>query len=97
MCQNYCDQIAAEKRKLTGLVEAGQGGSEAAAVCLKEIGELRARCQSAMLQHFEEVSRAMPPEQGPRYLEEMRRLTLGSHEQIEESMAGGKGNAHAHH
>jgi len=82
---------------LMELVEAGQGSTGAATACLEQIGTLRAQCQAAMLQHFEEVSRAMPPEQGPRYLEEMRRLTLGSHEQIEESMAGGKGDAHAHH
>jgi len=97
VCHGFCAQIAAEKVELAGLVEAGQGGSEAASECLNEIGRLRAQCQAAMLKHFEEVSRAMPPEQGPRYLEEMRRLTLGFHEEIEDSMAGNPGNAHAHH
>ena len=97
VCQRYCELIAAEKSVLKELVQAGQGGSEEASACLGEIGHLRAQCQAAMLKHFEEVSRVMPPDQGPRYLEEMRRLTLGSHEQIEDSMSGGEGDAHAHH
>ena len=54
---------------------------------LNELGELRAQCQAQMLQHFVDVSQAMPPEQGRRYLAEMKRLTLGSHEQIEQSMS----------
>ncbi len=40
-----------------------------------------------MLAHFYEVSQAMPPEQGRRYLAEMQRLTLGFHEQIENTMS----------
>ena len=31
-----------------------------------------------MLQHFLTVSQVMPPEQGQRYLAEMKRLTLGT-------------------
>ena len=31
--------------------------------------------------------KVMPPEQGKRYLAEMQRLTLGAHEQIEQSMS----------
>jgi len=97
VCQEYCDRIAAERNALHRLVQEGQGGSEQASESLKEIAGVRAQCQAAMLQHFEEVSRVMPEEQGRRYLEEMRRLTLGSHEQIEESMSGGQGDGHAHH
>ena len=41
-----------------------------------------------MLQHFIAVSQAMPPEEGRRYLAEMKKLTLGSHEEIEQSMSG---------
>jgi len=53
---------------------------------LTELGELRAQCQAQMLQHFIAVSRAMPPEEGRRYLAEMERLTLGFHEEIEQTM-----------
>ena len=35
---------------------------------LVEIASLRARCQADMLRHFDDVSRAMPPAQGARYL-----------------------------
>ena len=58
---------------------------------------LRTKCQSEMVTHFEEVSRAMPPEQGQRYLAEMKRLTLGAHEQVEQSMSGTNHDAHGHH
>jgi hypothetical protein len=50
-----------------------------------------------MLAHFFEVSRAMPAEQGRRYLAEMQRLTLGFHEQIENTMSGGTSSPHVHH
>ena len=46
---------------------------------------------------FTDVSRAMPPEQGRRYLAEMQRLTLGSHEQVEHSISNPEGHAHGHH
>jgi hypothetical protein len=49
-----------------------------------------------MLQHFATVSQAMPPEQGRRYLAEMQNLTLGTHEQNEESMSGNTGHEHHH-
>ena len=62
-----------------------------------ELGNLRAQCQAQMLEHFEEVSRAMPQEQGARYLAEMKRLTLGSHQQIENSMSGTAAQAHGNH
>lgn len=97
VCQEYCNRIAAEKSALQMIVEEGRSGTEAATQSLNEIAQVRAQCQSAMLRHFEEVSRVMPEEQGRRYLDEMRRLTLGSHEQIEESMSGSQGDGHAHH
>jgi len=97
VCQGYCDEIAAQRRELNSLVGAGQGTSAEAVECLEKIARLRARCQAAMLEHFEAVSQAMPPDQGRRYLEEMRRLTLGAHEQIEESMSGGAADGHVHH
>jgi hypothetical protein len=97
VCQEFCDRIADEKRSLQLMVEQGQGGTVEATDRLNEIARTRARCQAAMLQHFEEVSEVMPPKQGQRYLAEMRRLTLGFHEQIEESMSGDSGDGHAHH
>jgi len=42
---------------------------------LTEIGNIRQECQARMLKHFYAVSRAMPEEQGRRYLAEMQKLT----------------------
>ena len=93
-CRGYCEQIAARQRELAGAF--GSDGEMTAAVeqRLAEMAALRVQCQTAMLRHFVEVSRAMPPEQGRRYLAEMRRLTLGSHEQIERSMSGHTSTPH---
>ena len=78
-------------------LDRGQGMTPEAQQRLAEVAALRAKCQGNMLAHFYEVSRAMPPEQGRRYLAEMQRLTLGFHEQIENTMAPGTGSPHGHH
>jgi hypothetical protein len=41
-----------------------------------------------------EVSQAMPPEQGRRYLSEMERLTVGAGEQMEQTMSDHHGHVH---
>lgn len=95
-CAEMCGRIAAKKQELEQAL-AGQTNVTAAAVQnLSELGALRAQCQTEMLRHFVEVSQAMPPEQGRRYLTEMQRLTLGFHEQIEQSMSK-DGHVHGHH
>ena len=43
---------------------------------LTEAAYLRVECQSAMMQHFYEVSRAMSPDQGKRYLTWVQQETL---------------------
>lgn len=96
-CEHYCHQIAEAKQGLEQLIAAGDLGDPAIEEKLAEIGRLRARCQAAMLRHFQEVSQAMPPDQGRRYLEEMQRLTLGAHEAVEQRMAGGNAEGHGHH
>ncbi|MBI2925157.1 MAG: periplasmic heavy metal sensor [Verrucomicrobia bacterium] len=50
------------------------------AEALKEVALLRAECQKTLLDHFYEVSRAMPPAEGQRYLTMMQELSLrGGH------------------
>jgi hypothetical protein len=51
---------------------------------LAEAAQLRAQCQKEMLQHFYEVSRTMPPDQGKRYLAWMQEQTIlaDSHSQM---------------
>jgi hypothetical protein len=95
-CAEMCAQIAAKKAELETALTGTTNVNPAAQEKLAEVAALRAECQSQMLQHFIEVSRTMPPEEGRRYLAEMQRLTLGFHEQTEQSMSGAAGHEHHH-
>ena len=90
-CAEMCAQIAAKKRELEIALGDGTNITAEAQAKLNEVAELRAQCQAQMLRHFVTVSQAMPPEQGQRYLAEMKRLTLGFHEQTEQAMSGDTG------
>jgi hypothetical protein len=96
-CRENCALIAAKKQELQAALDQGQGMTPEAQQKLVEVAALRAKCQGNMLAHFYDVSRAMPPEQGRRYLAEMQRLTLGFHEQIENTMSPGTSFPHGHH
>ncbi len=96
-CAEMCAKIAAKKSELAALLTGATNVSPEAAQKLVELAALRAQCQAQMLQHFIEVSRTMPPVQGQRYLAEMQRLTLGLHEQTEQSMSNSAGDMHGHH
>jgi hypothetical protein len=96
-CHENCARIAAKKKELQAALDRAQGMTPEAQQKLAEVAALRAKCQVNMLGHFYEVSQAMPPEQGRRYLVEMQRLTLGFHEQIENAMSGDTSSPHGHH
>ena len=85
-CGEMCAKIAAKKRELDSVLGNGTNLTAEAQTKLNEVAALRAQCQAQMLQHFISVSQAMPPEQGKRYLAEMKRLTLGTNELMEQSM-----------
>jgi hypothetical protein len=93
-CAEMCARIAVAKQELKQAL-AGTNFNPVAEAKLRELGELRASCQARMLEHFSQVSQAMPAKQGQRYLAEMQRLTLGFHEQIEQSMS--PHSVHEHH
>ena len=98
-CAAICAQIAAKKRELDAVLTQGlQGtnGTAGAQVKLNELAALRAQCQAQMLEHFVAVSQAMPPEPGRRYLAAMQQLTLGHHEQLEQTMSDAPGHEHHH-
>jgi hypothetical protein len=95
-CREYCERIDRGKQELLGLLEAGTHAPAVIEHKLVEIGTLRAGCQTAMLEHFREVSEVMPPEQGRRYLAEMQRLTLGFHEEFEHTMSPSTARPHGH-
>ena len=90
-CKKMCALLAAKKSEVQAALADGTNVTAAAQQKLIELGELRAQCQAQMLRHFIAVSQAMPPEQGRRYLAEMQRLTLGFHEEIEQSMTPAAG------
>lgn len=96
-CHENCARIAAKKKELQAALDQAKGMTPEAQQKLAEVAALRAECQGNMLAHFYEVSGAMPPEQGRRYLAEMQRLTLGFHEQIENTMSPDTSSPHGHH
>lgn len=96
-CAEMCRQIAAKKQEVEATLAGATNITATAEQKLSELGVLRAQCQTQMLRHFAEVSQAMPPEQGRRYFAEMQRLTLGFHEQIEQSMSQSPTHEHGHH
>jgi hypothetical protein len=95
-CAEMCSRIAVKKAELESALAGSTNVSEMAQQKLVELGELRAQCQAQMLQHFVEVSQAMPPEQGRRYLAKMQQMTIASHEKLEESMSDHQGHEHHH-
>jgi hypothetical protein len=96
-CHENCARIVAKKQELQAALDHAQGMTPEAQQKLAEVAALRAQCQANMLGHFYEVSQAMPAEQGRRYLAEMQRLTLGFHEQIENTMSPDTSSPHGHH
>ncbi|HEX5222939.1 MAG TPA: periplasmic heavy metal sensor [Verrucomicrobiae bacterium] len=96
-CAEMCKQIAAKKGELEAALTGVTNVNSDAEQKLAELASLRAQCQAQMLRHFVEVSQAMAPEQGRRYLAEMQRITLGFHEQIEQSMSPSADHNHGHH
>jgi hypothetical protein len=75
-CAELCRRIAnSEARIRTLLDQADQLTPEIEALLL-EAAHTRVECQKNMLRHFFEVSRAMPPEQGRRYLAWVKEKTF---------------------
>lgn len=96
-CADMCGKIAAKKEELNNALAGATNISSVAKQKLTELAVLRSQCQAQMLEHFIEVSQAMPAEEGRRYLSEMERLTIGSHEQTEQTMSAHAGHAHGEH
>ena len=93
-CDEMCARIAAKNRELREVLAASTNFTPVIDQKLAEAAALRAECQGHMLRHFYEVSHAMPPEQGLRYLEEMKRTTLGLHSRQEQTMTGTNALSH---
>lgn len=93
-CAEMCGRIAAKKKELDQALAGATNVTPELTQKLTELAVLRSQCQAQMLEHFIAVSRAMPPEQGARYLAEMEQLTITAHEQMEQSMSSHAGHVH---
>jgi hypothetical protein len=87
-CADFCTRIAAQRREIAALPTAAPDYAKRLAEAQQKLTELRTECQRHMLEHFEAVSRAMPPAEGARYLERMRAFTLGTNQPMEHAMPG---------
>jgi hypothetical protein len=96
-CSDMCAQIAAKKSELDAALTGATNISPIARQKLTELALLRSQCQAQMLEHFVEVSQAMPPDQGRRYLSEMERLVVGSHGDTGQTMSNHAGQMHGDH
>lgn len=67
-CAEMCKQIDAQNLRLKNLLAATNQVTPEIETAIAESSRLRGECQHQMLEHFYEVSRTMPPEQGRRYL-----------------------------
>lgn len=68
-CAQRCLRIAEQNRQLEQLLSQASSVTPEIQNLLAERAKTRADCEAEMLNHFLEVSRAMPPDEGRRYLE----------------------------
>jgi hypothetical protein len=67
-CMERCRLIEEQNQKLHALLAQSTNVTPEVRTVLAQRAQIRADCEAAMLEHFLEVSRTMPPEQGRRYL-----------------------------
>ena len=67
-CMEMCRRIDAKNAEIKALLTKTNVITPEIEQKLAEASQVRLECQKKMLSHFYEVSRAMPPEQGKRYL-----------------------------
>jgi hypothetical protein len=74
-CRERCRRIEEQNAKLRQLIPTATDVTPEIQALLTERAKMRAYCETEMLQHFLEVSRSMPFEEGRRYLEWVERQT----------------------
>jgi hypothetical protein len=77
-CAERCRQIDQKNEEVARLLAATNNVTPEIEKALAESALLRADCQKKMLQHFYDISRTMPPEQGKRYLAWVQQQTVAS-------------------
>ena len=83
-CAERCHRIDMKSEDLKRLLGSTNSVTPEIEKTLAEAALLRADCQKKMLQHFYDVSRTMPPDQGQRYLDwvQSRTVLCESHSQM---------------
>jgi hypothetical protein len=77
-CAERCRRIDQKNEEVARLLAATNNITPEIEKALAEAALMRADCQKQMLQHFYDVSRTMPPEQGQRYLVWVQKQTIPS-------------------
>ena len=75
-CEEMCRVIDAKNAQLQKLLVATNVVTPEIKQAIAEAAEIRAECETAMLDHFYKVAQTMPAEQGRRYLEWVQQDTL---------------------
>lgn len=81
-CAELCNRIAAKNEELKTLLATNTTMTPQIQSNLAASAQIRADCQAAMLAHFFEVSKTMPPVQGKRYLEWVEQEAFGTMQQM---------------
>ena len=77
-CAERCRLIDQKNQEVARLLAATNNITPEINKALNDAALLRADCQQKMLQHFYDVSRTMPPDQGKRYLAWVQQQTIPS-------------------
>lgn len=93
-CRERCAKIDARNAELRAQFLKASAVTPEVEGAVAEVARLRGECQAAMLRHFVEVSRAMPPEQGRSYLSWICDRTLAPQH---DSMSHSSATADEHH
>ena len=75
-CDEMCRMIDAKNAEIRRLLAGTNIITPEIKQALVQASEIRAECESAMLDHFYKVAQTMPPEQGRRYLDWVQQQTL---------------------
>lgn len=75
-CAEFCQRIADCESRIRALLERSDAVTPEIEELLHEAAMTRVECQKQMLEHFFQVSRAMPSEQGARYLAWVKEKTF---------------------
>src|SRR5581483_5959786 len=75
-CAEMCRRINEKNAQLKLLLSATNAVTPEIKEALMEAAQLRSECQTAMLNHFYEVSQVMAPEEGKKYLNWVQQETL---------------------